>query len=133
MMTLACPACRSDLQPGYLRGVAIDRCVECRGLWVETGELGVLLGTPADLPQAPEPGKDNGRRCPACGVGMFERRYDSASKVRLDACPRCHGIWLDPGELQALEPVVRALPAAFPEGRVRRFIDAYKGIDHHKR
>ncbi len=28
--------------------------------------------------------------------------YDDAGSLQIDRCPRCHGLWLDRGELQAI-------------------------------
>ena len=38
--------------------------------------------------------------CPKCDVGLFILRFKS---VELDYCERCRGVWLDGGELEAIE------------------------------
>ena len=38
-------------------------------------------------------------RCPKCGVRLTERPVHG---VVIDECRDCHGIWLDPGELERL-------------------------------
>jgi hypothetical protein len=35
--------------------------------------------------------------CPRCHAELDERVYHN---VRLDVCPKCHGLWLDAGELE---------------------------------
>lgn len=40
-----------------------------------------------------------GIRCPRDDAAMSERVYDG---VRVDVCDRCHGVWLDAGELEQL-------------------------------
>lgn len=35
--------------------------------------------------------------CPRCQARLEERVYHT---VRLDVCPKCHGLWLDAGELE---------------------------------
>src|SRR5262249_61530312 len=45
---------------------------------------------------------------PACPHGhgpMVPKDYAHYSRVVLDACPKCHGVWLDGGELDRLEGV----------------------------
>jgi ribosomal protein L37AE/L43A len=37
--------------------------------------------------------------CPRCGATLVHRPYKG---VLLDACPGCHGVWLDAGELAML-------------------------------
>jgi hypothetical protein len=38
-------------------------------------------------------------RCPKCGVALDSRRMHG---VNVDHCPKCDGIWLDQGELEAI-------------------------------
>ena len=38
-------------------------------------------------------------KCPRCGGILAHRPYRGVS---LDSCPRCHGVWLDAGELAML-------------------------------
>lgn len=38
-------------------------------------------------------------RCPKCGSAMAEQ---DLSGVKIDKCPKCNGIYLDAGELEAL-------------------------------
>lgn len=39
-------------------------------------------------------------RCPKCGTRLEQR---GVRGVSVDECPACHGMWLDQGEVQALE------------------------------
>jgi hypothetical protein len=39
--------------------------------------------------------------CPKCGRKLEEAAYQG---LRIDRCPGCGGVWLDPGELEALAP-----------------------------
>lgn len=38
-------------------------------------------------------------RCPKCGEPLQETTFQ---KVLVDQCTACHGIWLDPGELETV-------------------------------
>ncbi len=38
-------------------------------------------------------------RCPKCGGQLVEEHHEN---VDIDKCSDCHGIWLDPGELDKL-------------------------------
>jgi hypothetical protein len=40
-----------------------------------------------------------GLTCPRCGTTLTPKPY---AGVTLDACPGCHGVWLDAGELAML-------------------------------
>jgi len=43
------------------------------------------------------------RYCPKCNREMEQREYARCSQVMIDVCPTCHGVWLDKGEIEALE------------------------------
>ena len=43
--------------------------------------------------------KSTEMKCPRCGSTLAHRGYKGVS---LDSCPRCHGVWLDAGELALL-------------------------------
>ena len=40
---MKCPKCGADLHPEEFRGIQIDRCSECHGLWFDDGEMELLL------------------------------------------------------------------------------------------
>jgi len=40
-------------------------------------------------------------KCPKDATPLESSRYEA--DVKVDACPRCHGIWLDAGELERIE------------------------------
>lgn len=102
-MPISCPACRVPLFVLEFEGVAVDYCGRCSGIWLDVGELSMLMHGLAGLPEWDEalgstPGK---RRCPRCGVRMRVGRA-AGGTVDIDVCPRRHGVWLDNGELAAI-------------------------------
>ncbi len=42
---MKCPKCGADLHEVVFRGVKIDRCLGCDGVWLDEGELEKLAGT----------------------------------------------------------------------------------------
>ena len=42
---MKCPKCGSDLNEIVFRGIKIDRCLFCDGVWLDEGELDKLAGT----------------------------------------------------------------------------------------
>jgi Zn-finger nucleic acid-binding protein len=86
-----------------LSGVEIDFCPRCRGIWVDRGELGLLLHGRPDAPSSwlrsdARPGR---RPCPHCDRTMLAGT-SPGTHVTVDACPHGHGIWLDRDELEEL-------------------------------
>ncbi|MFK7925135.1 MAG: zf-TFIIB domain-containing protein [Bacteroidia bacterium] len=45
-------------------------------------------------------GREEIRNCPIDGQEMLKEQYQ---EIIIDRCPRCKGVWLDGGELQALK------------------------------
>lgn len=106
---MKCPDCQNDLQSIDCKGIIIDECVRCKGKWFERDELRrVKDRTDEDLRWLDfDPfGKDAeqlsvalaGKICPKCAKKMSSLKYMD-SKIVIDKCPSCEGVWLDPGEL----------------------------------
>jgi len=86
--------------------VETDYCPKCLGLWFEQDEL---LGAKdekdknlnwLDIDLWKDKTKFQGRKlCPACSVPLYEVNYDN-SKIKVDLCNVCRGIWLDRGEFK---------------------------------
>jgi Zn-finger nucleic acid-binding protein len=105
---MRCPKCGSLLQAQQIGEVEVDQCTSCHGIWLDLGELPLLLDRPA-VPRG------NGRvapviwdtvsgSCPRCGGEGHMTRITSLKRpdVVMDSCPVCYGIWLDGGELSKL-------------------------------
>lgn len=43
MKTKKCPVCKTDMYEIERRGVIIDRCPECLGIWLDKGELDKIV------------------------------------------------------------------------------------------
>jgi Zn-finger nucleic acid-binding protein len=61
-MQMTCPKCRGDMRQYERSGVTVDQCTECRGLFLDRGELEKLFEAEANwsqqrgaVPPAPQP------------------------------------------------------------------------------
>lgn len=105
-----CPRCREPMVAFELEGIEIDQCLECRGVWLDGGELETITeraGVDAGpLTQAVHQQTKRGRRtdlkCPRCGRRMLAIELGDAQPVELDRCPLEHGLWFDAGEMGQL-------------------------------
>ncbi len=66
---LTCPKCRGRMDTYERSGVTIDQCLDCRGIYLDRGELPLLIHTEAAYfnPQQPAPvtpGADKTTRSP---------------------------------------------------------------------
>jgi Zn-finger nucleic acid-binding protein len=112
--------------------IELDWCPECRGVWLDSGEL-ELVGRKAgalqaDLLDALEKGRgrragDGKRPCPTCRKALRELQTDTEPPITVDRCPRGHGLWFDSGELQA---VVKSAGAE-EDNVLARFFGELKG------
>jgi Zn-finger nucleic acid-binding protein len=88
--------------------VEIDHCASCGGIWLDAGELELLLGDPARRDRflsSFESGKsteEKSRRCPICRKRMEKVSAGTDGNVRIDRCRKNDGIWLDEGELEEI-------------------------------
>jgi Zn-finger nucleic acid-binding protein len=121
-MGILCPRCDLSLNELTKVGVSVDICANCRGMWLDRGELEKLViqvgererkkGPAAQCTEtstgiatrtaglATRTRREGILRCPRCATPLKEARQDG---VRLDACGGCHGVWLDRGELERIK------------------------------
>lgn len=105
----------------YEAKIEIDKCGKCGGVWLDAGVLQKIQETierdhrashPADdVTDAIESAKQaqrDGITCPKCSGAMSARRYGMGSSIIIDECDAGCGIWLDKGELEALEKFFEA-------------------------
>jgi hypothetical protein len=79
---MTCPHCAVPLVMSERQGVEIDYCPQCRGVWLDRGELDKILERAArDLaPQAPQapipPQAPTAPQAPYPPQGGYDPRYD---------------------------------------------------------
>lgn len=102
---MICPECKETSLKTVVQygGVELDRCPDCQGLWFDGGELEEILGTSAtaDMSELPAEAQTAARICPRCGTELYKFQYPS-TRVTVDMCAECNGMWLDRGELMQL-------------------------------
>ena len=101
-----CPVCKNAMITLELSEVEIDHCLDCGGIWLDAGELELLLGTEEKARQIlksfkPAAGStEKPRKCPICLKKMRKIIVGSDTPVLLiDECRKAHGLWFDAGEL----------------------------------
>jgi Zn-finger nucleic acid-binding protein len=102
---MKCPQCENVLVTLEFDRIEIDYCPGCRGIWLDSGELGLLLERDEErniLFNAPGSVrcKERKRKCPICSGGM-KKVLVCGSDVLLDECAG-HGLWFDNGELKKI-------------------------------
>ena len=102
-----CPVCKNAMITLELADVEIDYCTDCSGIWLDAGELELLLGEQEKAAQLLNSFKidtmstEKPRKCPICDKKMQKIIVGSSEPVLLiDKCRKGDGLWFDRGELQ---------------------------------
>lgn len=98
---MKCPRCNVTLKLEKYRGIEVDKCSGCEGMWLDHPELGELEDKVFDegLVKGTMRFTSNSGDllCPTCGKHMHWFRYRHYN-LELDFCEEEHGFWLDKGE-----------------------------------
>jgi Zn-finger nucleic acid-binding protein len=105
-MNLTCVKCTSVLDKARVGDVEVDLCPSCGGLWLDHGEIERIgRGKPEEMDklrsalvgsEAQDPVSETQSSCPACPGQLKEVVL---GPVHVDYCTKCHGVFLDKGEL----------------------------------
>lgn len=112
--TLQCPRCSTALSTAtiddaYFTPIEVEQCDLCNGMWLSSDTLErvenvyepVLIEF-RDIPSKEDQYEE--MQCPQCeSVTMVKSVHERDKNVVIDSCPQCHGVWLDGGELEAIQ------------------------------
>lgn len=107
---MQCPRCDKVMTHALQDEVEARQCPQCEGHWLEGEDLRRLESTVnvrlfewRRLP--PEEFQTRELACPRCSPRpvMKKVRSERDRHVLLDVCEQCHGVWLDGGELRAIQ------------------------------
>src|SRR3989304_2010415 len=107
---MECPRCQVELQVEDYKGMQMDRCPSCQGVWLEQHEMDQLEDTvmaedelKGMMVYRSHPGDI---ACPRCSENMEVFNYRGYN-VQVDLCPQAHGFWLDAGEEQRVQELMQ--------------------------
>ena len=104
---MKCPNCKEKELVAVLtqQGVEIDYCQDCRGIWLDKGEIFYFTRKPKaiyrELKEAIKQVQPTERICPRTGENMQAIKA-LKGKITLDYSPSSGGLWFDSGELAIL-------------------------------
>ena len=104
-----CPRCRTELRIEKYKGIEVDKCPSCEGMWLDHSELDQLEDTVLD--DDPTKGtvmfKSYGSDllCPRCDSHMKWFRYRHYD-LEMDFCEAEHGFWLDKGDEKRVQEIM---------------------------
>ena len=103
-----CPVCREPMIVLELDQVEVDHCLSCKGVWLDQGELELILKSAARKDrllssfEIERYSKEKARKCPICMRKMEKFLCGEKNSVRIDRCPKLDGLWFDVRELEQL-------------------------------
>ena len=97
---MKCPNCNAELKAIDRRGIQIDWCQSCKGMWLDLDELDQLEDQVFDIDKLKGSvvfgSRPSNRVCPHCSQPLRFFQY-RAYDLELEFCER-HGYWLDEDE-----------------------------------
>ncbi len=103
---MKCPVCKEPTIVLELDEIEIDYCTSCGGIWLDAGELDLLIEDEKDRElllssfQKDVEHPEKIYRCPICRKKMDKVHVGESKDVLLDKCPDNDGLWFDKGELK---------------------------------
>lgn len=88
--------------------IVIDKCPDCKGIWLDYGELEALIKGALVSKIESEETKPNSEadkiagKCPRCHLVLWRRKIEEKN-FHVEICPSCFGVWLDEGELRLID------------------------------
>ena len=115
---LTCPNCGAKLGRYRLFGIEFEGCAECRGIFLDCNELRRLKDRRREEPDLRWLDDDvdaieraavaiSDRRCPKCSGHRLMTTVCGDTKVLVDYCTECSGVWLDASEFQEILQALR--------------------------
>ncbi len=105
---MKCPHCKKSMIVLELDKIELDHCLECGGIWLDGGELELLLDAADDKEQLlaslniDRNAKEKRIKCPICSKKMEKALCGLQKAVRIDKCKNGDGLWFDKGELNEI-------------------------------
>ncbi len=127
---MKCPNCDNTLATITYEGIRIETCPGCQGEWLDDNELGHVTRAreerfdPQERRAVAEATKikgvvladvDRDLVCPKCGGQTDPINYGGDTGLIIDRCTQCHGIWLDPGELEKIQMLIEGWEDGLPD------------------
>jgi hypothetical protein len=102
---MKCPVCDELMVVLELEEIEIDYCTSCEGIWLDGGELELMLEEASEKEELlssfrkDSSSHENKIHCPICIRKMEKVLVGANSKVIIDRCKNHHGLWFNRGEL----------------------------------
>ena len=96
-------------------GVTVEVCPDCRGMWLDHGELKEMVSkriSERTNPRALLGASRTGYICPDCDRPIFGRPFIPNSSIWIHQCSQCAGMFVEAGDLRRMKEFLRSLGLA---------------------
>ena len=103
---MQCPVCKEPTIVLELDEVEIDYCTSCGGIWLDAGELELLIEDEKERElllssfKKDSEHREKPYKCPICNKRMDKVFVGENNDVLIDKCTDNDGLWFDKGELK---------------------------------
>ena len=110
---MKCPVCKNAMIILELNEVEVDYCSACGGVWLDGGELELLIDDEKSEENLfrsfnlDSSLKEKSYKCPICKKKMDKVFVGENKDVLIDKCPVEDGLWFDKGELNDIIDIVK--------------------------
>jgi Zn-finger nucleic acid-binding protein len=130
-----CPACNAKLNLYVVFGIEIEACSKCKGVFLDRDELRRLKDKTAkgswqtlrwidDEVEAID--KTNAmpsrRLCPKCAEVKFVSTSFGDSRIIIDWCSQCNGLWLDRDEFQQIIELLKSKLSELSSAEMKKLV-----------
>jgi Zn-finger nucleic acid-binding protein len=135
---LECPRDHTLMTENVVGESVLDICSKCGGQFFDTGELFGAFGMKADpslwdRDETAGAVREGSFKCPRCNKLMVTQdiKHEASTKVEIDRCGHCGGIWLDKGEVdQIMDIGLKMAPVLEAEkAKAKADLDAMGDVD----
>jgi Zn-finger nucleic acid-binding protein len=133
---LRCPKCKSEIllrKRNPKSNVEVDVCSKCHGMWFEDRELEQMVAVASKELGVPHDSTFSVLRCPACSDSLLRRFLYPQTKINVEMCRFCNGLWITKEQLKDIADMrehlkkrgelIEFAPVAGFKGRVIRLVD----------
>ena len=109
---MICPRCQKlTLKQKHVRkkNLTVDYCPKCKGIWFDRAELARATPVAEVELEVPRNAVRLNAQCPVCAKPLYAFHYPH-TRVTVEACKKCAGLWLNAGEFDEIRKARENLP-----------------------
>lgn len=108
------------------KDLTVDYCPGCKGIWFDQAELARATPVAESELEIPRNAVRLKAQCPVCVKPLYAFHYPH-TRVTVEACKKCDGLWLNSGEFDEIRRARQDTPECEDPGQEDAQIGGIKG------